>query len=393
MIGFGKVLYIARKDVVYSLKDRSTLAWLVLMPGLFFYFIGTATGGFGGSGGDAPDNIALKVPADAGFLADQLALRLSDSGFKVVTFAADKLDVPVSGGAADVGFDGYCRTLSVPDHLTQSVQEGNGAKLNYATCTNELNARFDQVRIQRAVFTTLADIVAAGAAGELTEEQIAALNDSERALTLEVRPAGKKRKIPIGFQQAVPGTMVMFTLLVLLTSGAITLLLERKRGVLRRLASAPIARGEIVLGKWLGKMVLAIVQIAIAMLMGTLLFKVHWQPDLPMILALLLAWAGVCTSVALLLGSVGNTEGQVAGIGVLSSMLLGGLGGCWWPIEIAPAWMQQLAGFLPTGWTMNGLHRLMSFEAGAASVLTELVLLVITTIVVGVLATRSFRYE
>ncbi len=389
----GKALFIAHKDVTYTLKDRSTIAWVLLMPGLFFYFIGTATGGFGSADSDQPDNIAIMLPADADFLSKQLALRLADSGFNVVTFAADSPDVPLAGGAEDVAFTGYCRRLTVPAGLTEAVQSGDGAKFDYASCTDELNAQFDKVRVQRAVYTTLADIIAAGAAGGLGEAALQGINEHERTLTLEVRPAGKKRKIPIGFQQAVPGTMVMFTLLVLLTSGAVSLLIERKRGVLRRLASAPLGRGEIVLGKWLGKMVLAIIQIAIAMVIGALFFRVAWQPDLTMIIAVLLAWAGLCTSLALLLGSVGNTEGQVAGIGVLSSMLLGGLGGCWWPIEVAPAWMQQLAGFLPTGWTMNGLHRLMSFEAGALAALPELLLLAISTVLVGVLAARKFQYE
>ena len=112
-----------------------------------------------------------------------------------------------------------------------------------------------------------------------------------------------------------------------------------------------------------------------------------------MIVVLLLSWAGVCTSLGLLLGSVGNTEGQIAGIGVTSSMLLAGLGGCWWPIEVAPAWMQSIAAVLPTGWTMNGLHRLMSFEAGPSSVVTELALLLATAVAVGFVATRRFRYE
>ncbi|NNF51418.1 MAG: ABC transporter permease [Gammaproteobacteria bacterium] len=389
----SRALFIARKDIAYTLKDKTTLAWLILMPALFFYFIGTATGGFGGGGSDAPDNIAISVPADAGFLSGQLALRLSDSGFNVVTFAADNLEVPVSGGEQDVAFDGYCRRLVIPAGLTRSVQDGDGALLDYSTCTDELNAQFDEVRVQRAVYTTLADIIAASVAGGLNETNIAALNAIERVVTLEVRPAGKKREIPTGFQQAVPGTMVMFTLLVLLTSGAITLYLERTRGVLRRLASAPLSRGEIVFGKWMGKMFLAVIQIGIAMVMGSLLFKVNWQPDFLMIVALLLAWAGACTSFAIVLGSVGRTEGQVSGIGVLSSMLLGGLGGCWWPIEIAPAWMQQLASLLPTGWTMNGLHRLMSFEAGALSALPELMLLVATTAIAGIFAVKSFRFE
>ena len=38
-----------------------------------------------------------------------------------------------------------------------------------------------------------------------------------------------------------------------------------------------------------------------------------------------------------------RTEGQAVGIGVLATNVLAALGGCWWPIEITPAWMQTLA--------------------------------------------------
>ena len=50
-------------------------------------------------------------------------------------------------------------------------------------------------------------------------------------------------------------------------------------------------------------------------------------------------------------------------------------------------------GLLPTGWTMNGLHRIMSFEAGAASALPELLLLASMAAIIGLLAARSFKYE
>ena len=53
------------------------------------------------------------------------------------------------------------------------------------------------------------------------------------------------------------------------------------------------------------------------------------------------------------------------------SMLLAALGGCWWPIEITPEWMQQLALFLPTGWVMDALHKLMYFGGDLASVLNH----------------------
>ena len=66
--------FIARKDVQYLLRQRETLLWTFLMPIVFFYFIGTITGGF--SRGPRRDRVAVRVPADAGVLADHFVTRL-----------------------------------------------------------------------------------------------------------------------------------------------------------------------------------------------------------------------------------------------------------------------------------------------------------------------------
>jgi len=73
----------------------------------------------------------------------------------------------------------------------------------------------------------------------------------------------------------------MFLLLVMATSGSVMLVLERQQGLLRRLASAPIHRTSVVMGKVTGKLALGMLQIAFAMLAGTLFFKMSWGPDLP----------------------------------------------------------------------------------------------------------------
>lgn len=394
MSRLGNILFIARKDIRYTLQDRGTVVWLFVMPLIFFYFIGNATGGFGRSGDGAPDKVAMLVPADAGFLSAQLATRLSDAGLDVVTFAKENPEVPVSGGDPEYGFSAYTRQLTLPEGMTNSVLAGEAVELQFETRREQLGGDFDSIRIQRAIYTTVADIVASQAEyGSVSQAAMKRLNDMPRRLSLKVTTAGARPEPPSGFQQAVPGTMVMFTMLVLLTSGAVTLLIERKRGVLERLASAPISRGELVAGKWLGKMALALVQIAFAMLVGMLLFRVTWHPDLWMIALLLTAWAGFCTSCALLLGSVGRSEGQVVGIGVLLSLILGGLGGCWWPIEVAPGWMQSIAAVLPSGWTMTGLHNLMSFQAGPLSALGYVAALTVFALLIAAIGARYFRYR
>ena len=118
---------------------------------------------------------------------------------------------------------------------------------------------YDQIRVARAVYEVLADLAVVKINGEPASapsfQKLAAM---PRALTLTVKSAGRRREPPTGFSQAVPGTMVMFTMLVLLTVGAITLVIEREQGLLRRLASTPMSAGSIVLGKWTGRMLLAL---------------------------------------------------------------------------------------------------------------------------------------
>jgi ABC-type multidrug transport system permease subunit len=227
----------------------------------------------------------------------------------------------------------------------------------------------------------------------LSSDALATVNDAPRVWQLDVSTAGRRKEIPTGFQQAVPGMLVMFTLLVLLTSSGTMLVQERTQGLLRRLASAPISRGELLAGKWQGRMVLAAIQVAVALAFGTFLFNMDWGPDIAMVIVVLAAWAGFCASAGLWLGTVATTEAQAGGLGVLAANLLAALGGCWWPIEVTPEWMQVLQKAIPTGWTMDALHKLISFQAGAMSVIPNVLLLVAAAVVFGVLAARRFRYE
>jgi ABC-type multidrug transport system permease subunit len=185
----------------------------------------------------------------------------------------------------------------------------------------------------------------------------------------------------------------MFSLLVLITNGSAMLVVERNQGLLRRLASAPISRVEVVAGKWAGRMVLAALQIGTAFIVGTLWFAMDWGPDLAMVLVVLGAWAAFCATAGLALGTLAKTDAQAAGLGVLATNLLAALGGCWWPIEITPGWMQGLQKALPTGWTMDALHRLISFQAGAAAAVPHVVALLAASLLVGLLAVRRFRYR
>ena len=379
------IQFIAWSDVRAQLREGSTLLWLFIMPPIFFYFIGTVTGGFasGISGGQAT---ALTVIAEnPGFMKEQVDLRLKANDYAPTWVEVLEL---AEGEAAPQ------RTLTFDPNMSDKALANEPVKAVYETKASSLSREFEEIRMQRSLYTVLADVVVAEAtAGPLSAAALQSVNDAPRVWQLEVSTAGKRKEIPTGFQQAVPGMLVMFTLLVLLTSSGSALVQERTQGLLRRLASAPISRAEVLAGKWQGRMILAVVQVTVALAFGTFLFSMDWGPDFAMVVIVLVAWAGFCASAGLWLGTVAKTEAQAGGLGVLAANLLAALGGCWWPIEVTPEWMQMLQKAIPTGWTMNALHKLISFQAGPMSVIPNVLLLIAGTVVLGVLAVRRFRYE
>jgi ABC-type Na+ efflux pump permease subunit len=361
------------------LRRRETLLWTFAMPVIFFYFIGIVNSNQSTS---AQEDVAVLLPVDGGFLMDQLLARMEARGYRIV-----RVQSPAQWNV-------YRRRVRIPQGFTDSVLSGKPVRIGFARTGDDVNSAYDQVRLSRAVYSVLADLVVVTERnGKATPEGFDRFSAEPRELKLDVQSAGMRLSPPSGFEQSVPGTMVMFTLLVLFTSGAVTLTIERNQGILCRLASAPMPRGAVVAGKWGSRMALGMVQIAFAMIAGSVLFDVGWGPSLPMVVIVLFAYGALAAMLGMLLGDLARTEGQVIALGVIASNLMAGLGGCWWPIEIAPFWAQKLALFLPTGWTMDALHKLVNFAAPPAAVIPHLAVTVLATVVAGWFLSRRFRFR
>jgi ABC-type Na+ efflux pump permease subunit len=381
--------FIAKSDAAYMLGRRETLLWIFVMPIVFFYFIGTVTAGFGESSNQR-ERLAVRGADNAGFLADELIRRLEGQKYEIVRAASDE------------ELATFTRRLTLPapaaphQTFTDAVLAGQQqvVKFDRRRTDDPMAGNYDQIRIGRATYEVLADLAVLRMNGQtVSPDAFAQLAAQPRALTLSVTSAGRRIVPPSGFAQAVPGTLVMFTMLVLLTSGSISLVMEREQGLLRRLASAPISRASVVLGKWAGRMMLALVQVAFAMLVGAALFRIDWGPSLPMVTLVLFGWAAFTTSLAIVLASITRTIAQTAGIGVFSTQIMAALGGCWWPIEITPSWMQTVALFLPTGWAMDAIHKLVNFGYDSSVAIPHVAAMLAGALILGWIGARKFKFQ
>lgn len=385
-----QIWLIAYKDFFYTLKDKTVLVWLFVMPLVFFAFIGTTTQSFGGSSGTTSTLAIWYEGEQEDLVFKQIQHRLKAENYALRVFS------PVQTLYKDKwSFNDYERQLWIPANLQETTAAGEAVELEYAIDSDGMGGDYHQFKLNKAVYQTLGDLLILKKVQpkhwQNFEFQLA--NESPRLISLEVTEAGEQGEIPSGFKQAVPGILVMFIMMIALTSGALTLFLERQTGVLKRLSAAPISRPQLIFGKWLGKWMLATCQLVYGMIMGALLFKIHWGEHWLMIFILLLSWAAACAGFAVLMGSLAKNEGQINGIPVIASMLLAALGGCWWPIEVAPEWMQKIALFLPTGWVMDALHKLMYFGAGIGDVINHQLALYALAIVALYFAYTRFNHE
>ena len=112
-------------------------------------------------------------------------------------------------------------------------------------------------------------------------------------------------------------------------------------------------------------MMLGLVQIGFAMIAGTVLFKMDWGSALPMVVLVLAGWAAFRRGARRSCSRTSRARRRrPPALGVFATQILAALGGCWWPIEVTPPWMQKLSLALPTGWAMDALHKLVNFGDG-----------------------------
>ncbi|HEK9102801.1 ABC transporter permease [Bacillus pfraonensis] len=187
------------------------------------------------------------------------------------------------------------------------------------------------------------------------------------------------------------GFSILFVMIVMLSATG-TILKSRQLGVWYRLLGAPVSKAQILGGYILSFFLIGWIQFGILMLLTNVLFGVQWGSLLGIIIlvsALLLAVIGL----ALLLASIVKTTEQQSALGnivVISTCMISGL---YWPIEIEPEWMQQVANFVPQTWAMRGFTELIARGGTLLDIAGYVGVLILFAGVFFVIGLKRIRYD
>jgi ABC-type multidrug transport system permease subunit len=318
---------------------------------------------------------------DTGFLGGFLVEELSRQGLARVD----------ATGAGQVAGE-----IRIASDFTARVESKQATKLELITQpgANSADAALIEVRLVRALVAMNSQLLEAstapGASFPPGGEELRRVRARPPLVSLDARFAGRK-PVPTGFNFSLPGNLVNFLMMNLLIFGGSTVAATRRDGTLRRMMTLPVRRGELVAGLIYGLILLGAAQIAFFVLVGRFVFDVSLGANLPAVILVLLVFSWVAAAGGVLVGSLLDAQDRVVGVCVLVSLLMAAIGGCWWPLEIAPDGMKTAAHFVPSGWALDALHQLISFGAGVDAVVVPLLVLAGFGVAATAAAAKFFR--
>lgn len=340
------LLLLAANDVRLTVRDRAAAFWILLLPIFLIWLFGSIGGGSG-----TPKVALTIVDRDGGWLAQSFSGELESPNVALTILRGAEVDGEAAKKAT--------RWIELPAGFTDNVLAGTQQVLKIETGENAQAdySRAAEVVVIRAITRTLARVAEMKqSSGPMSADTYDALRARPPIVTLTTSTAGHGTAVPQGVAQSVPGIMTFTVLMMTLIYGAVFLTIEKREGMLKRQLTLPISRPTILLGKVLGRVFVAMLQIVILVLAGRFLFQLDFGHSTAALFALLISYAFAVAGIATFLGAILASPEQASIVGWLASMVMAAMGGCWWPSEVMPEWLRTAAHVFPTTWEIGRAH-------------------------------------
>jgi linearmycin/streptolysin S transport system permease protein len=398
------------KDLKIFATDRLALFFFLLFPFIFvvaFYFML-------GSVGTQDERLTLHVTTEeaAGGLSYQVLSQIETKDVSSLNpgqpeIIWDRDYKQLLQQVTDKKLSGF---LSFPADFTQGVMMGYGTHIQVIVDPTATTTRAALSGLASSIAAqTGAQQVASNAAVGLVVEQALASGDvsslGSEIQTIFMSPATPAVSLisfdtqKVGEVEAgnpanyvIPGYLVMFTFFAAAQSASV-IVRERQNNTMERLLATSATRETILGGMFAGTVVKGLIQVFIFWAIGVLAFKIDMGASPLAVIIVSLLMVLVSASFSIMLATFARTERGAGSLGVLVSLVLAPLGGCWWPLFVTPKWMQFIAKLIPHGWANSAFNSLMVFGGDFNSAVSGMLALAAFAIVFATIAVARFRTD
>jgi ABC-2 type transport system permease protein len=195
-----------------------------------------------------------------------------------------------------------------------------------------------------------------------------------------------------GYAHSFAGMGIQFLLFAMANLG-IEMLLERQRGLWKRLRSAPVSRLTLLAGKALSGTLISLMTLWVSFAFAMIVFHVRIEGSTLGFIGISIGVALMAAAFGLLVAALGNTPASARGITTFAILIMVMLGGAWVPAFVFPAWLQQLTLIVPVRWAVDGFDAMTWRGIGISGALMPIAVLVTFAAVFMIVAATRFRWE
>lgn len=368
---------IVRKDLQLFRTDRRAVLMQIAAPVLISAFFGFVFSRSTGDGGSARIAV-LVVDQDGSAISQAVSAGLaSEAALEVKPASADAARDAVRRGRAAVA-------VVLPSGFGSAARDA----LVGATGKPEVPLLYDPSHsAERALVRGLLTQHAMQAVSQEKSRSVSLPYDvREEAVTAE-------RSTPYnGYAHAFAGMSVQFILFSGINMG-IGILLDKQRGVWKRVRAAPLSKTFVLAAKTASGSLIAFITLSIVFGFAIGFFGVRVEGSVVGFVAVLLSIAAMTSSFGLLIATLGRTPEATRGISIFAVLIMVMLGGAWVPTFVFPAWLQRVTVVIPARWAVDGIEAMTWRGLPLAAAVPTVGALLGFALLFGILAALRFDWE
>lgn len=371
-----RIFHVAANDLRIMVGDKIFFFWTLAFPILFIVLFG----------------VLFKAEENAPAVAELTVVNLDEGRWG--DYFIDKIRAPhLELKAAESEPAEFSRLLVLPADFSAKIEARRDQALAFkkrSGASTRAAARVE-TRLYQAIARVIGELVLYG------DDDLSGFLDGHPEFRDIVRvesrfPENTVTIVPSGFDHSIPGTTIQFIMMMVMIYGGITVMEDRKKGVLGRMLFSPLSTGDLFQAKLLGRWAMGLLQALMLITVGKIFFGLNLG-HLPLALLIIGVFSLAMAAFSVFIGSLFTKEDMIIGLAVLLANIFAGLGGCWWPNEIVPPAVRKVAMISPAYWAMDALHKLRFFQGRFPDILLHLGILLALSAVLMVLAGRFFKIK
>jgi ABC-2 type transport system permease protein len=194
------------------------------------------------------------------------------------------------------------------------------------------------------------------------------------------------------FAHSFAGMGIQFLLMTAITFG-VDMLLERQRGLWKRLRAAPVSRSALLGSKVVSGGAIGVIVLLASFAFAIAVWKVRIAGSVAGFAGITIACSLMAAAFGLMIAALGKTPNAARGVSIFATLIMVMLGGAWVPTFVFPQWLQNVTVVIPTRWAMDGFDAMTWRGLGFSSALAPIAVLLGFTLLFLLIAAMRFRWE